>query len=222
MSNDTIGYYRRELTRHRYTADERAALIELAYGPDVSAHRAARRKLFHALLWLPMRIARRFAYGKADLEDLVQSGNIAMLVAMDSWKPGKGAQLVTWVRWALERDMKREQARGHVVPHSDVEISYNVTDAGASDYGDDPWGIQEAMLDPTASAEPQDALFQADTDVWVRVRSLDPQERDVIMALYFDAKSLREVAHHMQIAHMTVSRIRDSALSNLQRSYDNG
>jgi RNA polymerase sigma factor (sigma-70 family) len=221
---DTIGYYMRDVKRLRkYTAPERAALIEAAYGSDASLHRRARHTLFHTLLWLPVRIARRYAYGAADLEDLVQAGNVAMFIALDSWKPGKGAKLLTWLRWGVERDVKREKDRAHVVRNSLLEVSYDTTDAATFDYAryGDTLGEQEAMIDPNASAEPQDELFQADTDVWVRVRSLDPQERDVIMALYFNAQSLREVAHHMQIAHMTVSRIRDSALSNLQRSYDN-
>lgn len=225
MDDDSISYYRRELTRHRYTGEERAVLIKAAYeGPLCAAQQQARRDLFHALLWLPMRMARRYAWGKADLEDLVQAGNISMLVALDSWKPEGGAKLLTWLRWSIERDMKRENARAHMVRNSLVEVSYNTTDFAAHDYirdHDQEWGIQEAMLDPNASAEPQDYLFQANSDVWVRVRALDPEERDVIMALYFDAKSLRDVAELMHISHTQVARLRESGLNNLQRSYKN-
>lgn len=227
MDDDPLSYYRRELTRHRYTAEERATLIELAYHDhDARVRAAARRKLFHVLLWLPMRLARRFAWGEADLEDLVQAGNVSMLISLNSWKPDGGAKLLTWIRWGILRDMKRENARARVVPNSDFEFSYDTTDAETLDviYADsDARALeQEAMLDPAASAEPQDHLFQADSDVWVRVRALDPEERDVLMSLYFDAQSLRDVAEHMQISHTQVARLRDNALRTLQRSYENG
>lgn len=195
---DNIERYRRDLSRFKYSPEARQDLIMRAYDGDAEA----RKQLIESLLWLPYTLAQKFWRNgtAADLEDLIQAGNIALLGAVASWQPTGGAKLTTWIRWACERDMRRESALTNVVSNSTYEVSYDTDE------------VQDDEVDTLAR------VWEADERVLSFVAALEPDLSDVITQLYVQGKSLREVADNMKKSHTHVARLRDTGLLALREA----
>lgn len=197
---DNTARYHAEISRFKYSAGDRQLLIMRAYDGDEEA----KARLIESLLWLPFTIATRYRRGgsRADIDDLIQVGNISLLTAVKSWSPTGGAKLTTWIRWACLRDMARAEADTHVVKHSAYEVSYDTLEVA-----------DDAQFEETVVEE---RLWENDRDVLSAVAGLAPDLSDVITQLYVQGKSLREVAEHMKKSHTHVAALRDQGLTELR------
>ena len=59
-------------------------------------------RLCHAYSPLVMSIARRYASGGSELDDLVQEGNIGLMEALQRFESNRGFRLSTYARWWIE------------------------------------------------------------------------------------------------------------------------
>jgi RNA polymerase sigma factor (sigma-70 family) len=197
---DNVDRYRIDISRFKSSAGDRQTLIMRAYDGD----EAAMRELTTSLLWLPFTLAARHYHtgSPSDLDDLIQTCNIALLTAIRSWNPTGGAKLTTWIRWGCQRDMARADASTHVVRFSTYEMSYDTTE---------PYEDEEHE-----GASVEERLWENEQEVLSAVAGLEPDLSDVITQLYIQGKSLREVADNMKKSHTHVARLRDTGLSTLR------
>lgn len=87
----------------------------------------AREKLIKTNLRLVMHFAKNFAMRNPDanINDLVQEGNLGLIIAVDRYEPERNVKLNTyagfWIRWYMERYVK-EQLSDIRVPTSAVDL----------------------------------------------------------------------------------------------------
>lgn len=85
----------------------------------------------------------------------------------------------------------------------------------------DPMGVEELgfqdFKEGVIGMISEDAFSGFISVVEVLVKRLTPRQRDVIFMLFWERKSLREVASIFDIQKTSVQRARDRALANLQK-----
>jgi len=105
MRNDAYSLYLRDISRHPVLdrAEEHGLAVEYrASGrPDLA------RRLAHGHLRLVVKLARRYAWKRNDLLDLIEQGNIGLLLAIRRYDPDRGVRLSSfaayWIRALILR-----------------------------------------------------------------------------------------------------------------------
>lgn len=103
---DFIGIYRQEIGRiPLLTAQEELKLARLAHS-DI----AIRNRLVIANTRLVISIARRYQGMGVELLDLIQSGNLALIKAVEKFDPAKGYRFSTYAVWWIRDGITRSIA----------------------------------------------------------------------------------------------------------------
>lgn len=128
--------YLREARRYKpLRADEERALAVRARGGD----KKARELLVKHNLLFVVYAARRYVSVGLRLEDLVQEGNIGLLLAVEKFEPERGLRFTTYAIWWIRAYISKylKQGRSIVRPRSgEVALTDLSLDATASDEND--------------------------------------------------------------------------------------
>jgi len=204
QQGDLLGYYMADLRASGITTLSAAA-----------AREATREELILSVGPLVVSLAQSLR-GNSDrnLEDMVQAGNIGVLLAADSWDPDGG---VAWTSWAY-RQAYREIGREYQRPMSCGSVSLDeqrpedqnaVPDPSTEDEcGPDQWGS-----DPSMMAEYADTI----ADLHSKISELPPA-RAGVMRLLIGGMTQSEAATTLGITEASVSEHRKRSLSILFNS----
>ncbi len=189
--------------------EEEKALIEKVWEGD----KDAREKLITHNLRLVSHIVKKFS-GALEIDDLISIGTIGLIKAIDSFKPGKNAQLATYASRCIDNEILmaiRAQKK-----HQKV-ISYN-SYLGNNSKGDD-LELFEVIYDPNSEdviEEVEQQCFLKDVE-YVLQHYLDDREKTVITKRFgLDGNApltQREVADLLHVSRSYISRIENKALA---------
>lgn len=94
--SSVLGYYVTDIRRHPPISREEEH--ELALGAEKGDRRAAER-LLTSNLRLVVKIARDYRHAQVPLQDLVQEGNLGLVMAVRKFDPHRGVKLSTYAAW---------------------------------------------------------------------------------------------------------------------------
>ena len=173
-----------------------------------------------------MQATRRFralnGIGGVTEDDLIQSGYIAMLSAVDGFDPEQGMSFIGWLNLALKTAFAEAIGGRSRKQSLDPLHRAGSLDAPA---GDDEGGttLGELQSDPRADAE----LAEAEARIWQeqlhtaldRALGLLPEtERTVLVIRFYQGKTVQETGRAMDIGRNTVSTLEQRALWSIRRS----
>lgn len=190
----------------RLTAAEERALFEHIDDPK------AREKIIECNLKLATWCASKHK-GEMDWDDLIQEAIIALIRAVDTYDPDRGARFSTYAVTVISRALKK-------VVYADGLIRYPLTAAKAQIVsGDAPLSDEttDTLLDTIPAEEP---LHRAKETAAVEyaMSLLDEREQAVLRRLYLerDRGSAKDLAEELGISAAYVYLIRDNALRKLR------
>ena len=182
----------------------------------------ARNILVERNLRLVAHIVKKYNTGDRDMEDLISTGTIGLVKAINTYNPAKGNKLGTYASRCIENEllMLLRQER-----KSSREISLY------EPIGADKEGNEINLMDIIDSKE-EDILEHmiADNHISLIYRllslTLTPREQEIIILRYGlygqDALTQKEVASRLKISRSYVSRIEKRALEKLRQKLEEG
>lgn len=182
----------------------------------------ARNILVERNLRLVAHIVKKYNTGERDMEDLISTGTIGLIKAINTYNPGKGNKLGTYASRCIENEllMLLRQER-----KSSKEISLY------EPIGADKEGNEINLMDIIDSKE-EDILEQMITDNHISLiyrllsGTLSAREQEVIVLRYGlygqEAMTQKDVANRLAISRSYVSRIEKRALEKLRQRLEEG
>ena len=190
-----------------------------------SGERQAFDMLVKSNMRLVVKIANDYKYGRMDFEDIVSSGTIGLLKAIDKFDPEKGAfpqYASAWINKAIR--MALDSYRGIHTKRYDrmtqEERSSCIVESLNEKLGDGETEFADSLASDDAS--PSEAVEKASSIEAVRdaLDALDAREQFVVRARYgLDGNgmlTLREIADKLGMTHERVRQIEVSALTKLR------
>ena len=187
---------------------------------------SARAQLVRSNMRLVVKIANDYKYGRMDFEDIVSSGTIGLLKAIEMFDPEKGAfpqyasaWINKYIRMALDSyrgihtkrydRMTREERSVSVVESLNEKVGDGDTEF-ADSLASDEVSPSEAVEKASSIKAMHDAIDNA----------LDSREKFIVRARYgLDGNgvlTLREIAEKLGMTHERVRQIEVSALTKLR------
>ena len=187
---------------------------------------SAREQLVRSNMRLVVKIANDYKYGRMDFEDIVSSGTIGLLKAIEMFDPEKGAfpqyasaWINKYIRMALDSyrgihtkrydRMTQEERSSYVMESLNEKVGDGDTEFADSLVSDEV-SPSEAVEKASSIKAMHDAIDNA----------LDSREKFVVRARYgLDGNgvlTLREIADKLGMTHERVRQIEVSALTKLR------
>lgn len=163
----------------------------------------ARRELIERHLPLVRSLARRFAAGGDQLDDLTQVGAVGLIKAVDRFDPGRGSSLAAYA-----------------VPTIVGEIRRHLRDSGQPVHvsrGDRAAGVVvravplEHGLEPAAPGPGEERVL-----VELGLRALPRRQRRIVHLHYFGNLSQRGIARELGLSQVHVSRLLRESLGRMR------
>lgn len=182
----------------------------------------ARNILVERNLRLVAHIVKKYNTGERDMEDLISTGVIGLIKAINTYNPGKGNKLGTYASRCIENEllMLLRQER-----KSSKEISLY------EPIGSDKEGNEINLMDIIDSKD-EDILEHMITDNHISLIyrllsvTLSAREQEVIILRYGlygrEAMTQKDVAGRLAISRSYVSRIEKRALEKLRQRLEEG
>ncbi len=157
-------------------------------------------------------------YGGMDVEDLAQSGFLALLEAVEDFQPKREYQFLTFLTYHLKNAFA---AAGGYKSRKRDPLSFSVS--LNTPLGDDPDGDTFEDLQP----DPVDQIEGAERKIWLEQLSsaleralsdLSTEERDTLQRRYLKNQTLQEVSVETGTDAATVRKMEQSALAQLRRN----
>ena len=187
---------------------------------------SAREQLVRSNMRLVVKIANDYKYGRMDFEDIVSSGTIGLLKAIEMFDPEKGAcpqyasaWINKYIRMALDSyrgihtkryDRMTQEERSSLVVES---LNEKVGD-GDTEFADSLVGDEASPSEAVEKASSIKAMYDAINNV------LDAREQFIIRSRYgldgLQELTLREIAEKLGMTHERVRQIEVSALTKLR------
>lgn len=202
------------------TPDEEAYYLKEYHSGDEKAKREAKDVLILRNLRLVAYVLKKYSGAPENMEDMISSGTIGLIKAVDTYAPGKGTRLATYAARCIENEMLM-MLRGHKKIAREVSLYEPM--------GTDKEGNEVSLLDMIEYEQP-DALEQLESRENIeRLRgvlgkALNRREREIIACRYGlttgDEVTQREVGEMMGISRSYVSRIEKRALHKLRKALE--
>ncbi len=193
-------YFQEVARSPRLSRREERAITELAAAGGEGAAAALATSYLRMVIKFASTYARRFPYPGTVYLDLIQEGNVALLLAARRFSPNYGAPFYSYARVAVERAIRRALGK-NFKRFSDLPIEETLPGKGC------------AETDVLACATVQKIL-----------RTLSPQERKVIELrfglLNGERHTLREVASIVGITRHNVRQIEKTAMTAMRNIVD--
>lgn len=187
---------------------------------------SAREQLVRSNMRLVVKIANDYKYGRMDFEDIVSSGTIGLLKAIEMFDPEKGAfpqYASAWINKYIR--MALDSYRGIHTKRYDrmtsEERSVSVVESLNEKIGDGETEFAESLASDEVS--PSEAVEKASSIKAMHDaidNALDSREKFVVRARYgLDGNgvlTLREIAEKLGMTHERVRQIEVSALTKLR------
>ena len=157
--------------------------------------------------------------GGVEIEDLYQSGFIALVAAVDSYDPK--AQFITWFGYHLKTAFaeaggcrSRKQARDPLHHAESIDVPLKVGDEESDTLGDfipDPSAIQ-------AFEDAEDRLYQEELHEVLEnvLGKLPTQQSDILRRRFFQNQGLKEIAAAEGVYDKTVRQWQEKGLRALR------
>lgn len=194
------------------TAKEEKMYIEQMKNGSIDA----KNKLIEHNLRLVAHIAKKYAVGANDVEDLISLGTIGLIKGVSSFDSSKGTRLATYTARCIENEILMLM-RSNKKNQGDVSLSDPI--------GTDKEGNQILLMDIIGTDE-EDVIKEIDYKIQIKKlyenikNNLDDREREIIILRYgLDDESehtQREIAAMLGISRSYVSRIEKKAISKLK------
>lgn len=187
---------------------------------------SAREQLVKSNMKLVVKIANDYKYGRMDFEDIVSSGTIGLLKAIDKFDPEKGAfsacasaYINKYIRMALDSyrgihtkrydRMTQEERSSCVIESLNEKVGDGETEFAES-LASDEASPSEAVEKVSSIKAMHDAIDNA----------LDSREQYIVRSRYGldgnEVLTLREIADKLGMTHERVRQIEVSALAKLR------
>jgi RNA polymerase sigma-B factor len=239
--------------------DKTAGNGEFSSAPEVTARllrqyhlrgdTSARDRLVEMYMPLVGSVAKRYARGGEDYEDLVQVGSIGLIKAIDRFDLNRGSELASFAVPTISGEIKRHlRDRGETVrlPRGLAELRGRVGGARedltarlgrepsaaelASELGADEGAVTNVLsaLRGVASTEPDPEVAVAGDAPEDRLALmeafdvLDERERRIIYMRFVQDLDQDEIAHELGISKRHLSRQTRAALEKLRRGLEGG
>ncbi|QGU95649.1 sigma-70 family RNA polymerase sigma factor [Clostridium bovifaecis] len=144
-----------------------------------------------------------------DMEDLIQMGNVSILKAIDKYNLEKG-NFISYVTYAINNNFnyeirKRGKERFEGSLNKALEEGMEIFLKAASDNID----IEENIIGKERINYLKKALIE-----------LRPEEKELIISIYFNEVKIRDYADKMNIKYGTVLKRKRTALSKLKKKLE--
>ena len=135
MRMESIDRYMRDIRQYeRITVEQENELADRIANGTEEERQAARDTLAKANLRLVVKIAHDFKHFGLGFADLVQEGNMGLMIAVDKFDPSKGAKFSCYAAWWIKQSMRKAlvwQARVVRIPGGSAQRLLNVDKARA-------------------------------------------------------------------------------------------
>ncbi len=241
VSENTLQSYLAEVSRHPVLSPEEEFTIAERYYRDRSVEDAHR--LVVSNLRYVIKIAMEFRDYGCRLADLIQEGNIGLMVAVKKFDPHKGFRLITYATWWIRsfmqefvlktRGLVRRNARSlkkklfyrggsddaaseSEAHNHDLSLNTPVGEHGAT-HMDMLVDAQSGPLEAVADAEERSIVKQ---EVSGALALLNDRERMVVerRVMSDEPESLQRLGDRLGLTRERVRQIETSALKKLQRT----
>lgn len=106
-SADCFGSYLRSITDYPLLTPEEELELILTARSNRKEAAAARERLILCNLKLVISLAKKYTRFGCPIEDLVSEGNIGLQIAIEKYKPEKGAKLSTYSVWWIKQHLRK-------------------------------------------------------------------------------------------------------------------
>jgi len=167
--------------------------------------------------WKAQRIANALKdWGRVELEDLIQSGYLAMVAAVNTYQPGSGT-FANWLMYYLRTEFAK--AAGYRTDRKRNDPLQHSVSLDAPLGGEDESRLMDMLADPSSAMENQeDALWlqQLHDALDMALDAIPPQCGEVVRARYFDGQSLDDVAQEKNLSAERVRQLEKKGIRLLQ------
>ena len=181
--------------------------------------KAARDVLIERNLRLVAHVMKKYAYGEADMDDLLSIGTIGLIKAVNTYNPDKASRLATYAGRCIENEILM-----HFRSEKKISREVSLYDP----IGTDKEGNEINLID-VIEAEDEDVIGQMQlseniTRLYIYMKSvLTTRELEILILRYGLAGkrevTQREIAANLGISRSYVSRIEKKALKKLRTCF---
>ena len=201
--------------------EEKALLLRLANGDE-----DAKQSLVEHNLRLVIHIAKKFANTGADMDELISTGTIGLIKAVDKFDPTRQSRLATFAATCIENEILMSLRAGKR-DAANVLLSDSL---GVDDDGNE-LTYKDILVSPEDDAPCVIELQEGISSMCKAISQvLSPMERDIIELRYgliFSDNSSKkngltqqEVANRLGISRSYVSRIEKRSLEKIRRAME--
>jgi RNA polymerase sigma factor (sigma-70 family) len=157
--------------------------------------------------------------GRIETEDLIQSGYIALVDAINTYDYNSGQSFINYLNYFLRRQFRREA--GIYTSRRDAITKAESLDKPIQEDEDGEITLLGTIASPTAETEFEDMIEQVNNsqivDMIVKcMQKLSPMERDVLLQIYINQRSRKEIAENNGVSDQKINQIHNTAMRRLR------
>lgn len=210
-----VGYIGGNAFPHPLPPPEEARQLRRMQGGSVEA----RALLIEHNLRLVAHVVKKFGNTGEDPDDLISTGTVGLIKAIDSFNPDKGVRLATYAARCIENEIlmqlrNQRKSRGEVSLYDPIGVDREGNEISLMDIlGSEPDLVPEAVTTKLQVAALAGYL-----------ESLEPKERRVVQERFglgtTVRRTQRQIAKSLGISRSYVSRIEKRAVTKLLKEID--
>jgi RNA polymerase sigma factor (sigma-70 family) len=165
-------------------------------------------------MWLVESIARDLWPWRQPEEDVMQSGVMGLIRAIQGFDPAFGCELSPLARWHIKAAILKAETKEAViyVPFGNAGLSEETARARAA-RSRRVKTLSPFVVDPT-TARPSET---EGCDVWAAMRFLPPREREIVEDVVIGDETLVDVARRLGVTKQAVFQAKKKAFGRLRK-----